>query len=398
MKNINEDLIKRSLLYMNYDSKKTLSENVEGVLLNEAKTDKSYFLAVLTHGPGDTSKQLNSQEILVGSEISKDGDFVDVKSGSINYRFDCKSKIFTSENIGVTNIFDHYNDTTWVSSSGKVKAGSEMENVLLTEYCLSKTDDEIADDTSWFWNFSFQNFWYKGLDSSGYWVELYNELNASGYQFKLLNKDKKATTDIKTATQMWWKNFIISRNLDKYPFITVGSPAIAYANLQKKYEGEKNLTNVILKMGKGFVGTDLMSLKNFLDTDWKAVPKKDEKVIDYTQEKKKTTIKSSWNEGCKGTYSMSCKTPEVGQAQQCLKDANLYPYRVDNKFGKLTRDAVKSKLGKSSFTDADLQTICKTKEGSGSSGDDLSDFNQDYNQEKGSDREKEDTTWTGDLY
>ena len=95
---------------------------------------------------------------------------------------------------------------------------------------------------------------------------------------------------------------------------------------------------------------------------------------------------------------MSCKTPEVGQAQQCLKDANLYPYRVDNKFGKLTRDAVKSKLGKSSFTDADLQTICKTKEGSGSSGDDLSDFNQDYNQEKGSDREKEDTTWTGDLY
>ena len=36
---------------------------------------------------------------------------------------------------------------------------------------------------------------------------------------------------------------------------------------------------------------------------------------------------------CKGTYSMGCITPEVGEAQQCLKDEGLYPYRVDNKFG-----------------------------------------------------------------
>jgi hypothetical protein len=88
----------------------------------------------------------------------------------------------------------------------------------------------------------------------------------------------------------------------------------------------------------------------------------------------------------------------LGKHNNVLKDQGLYPYRVDNKFGKRTKNAVNQKLGKSSFTDADLQTICKTKEGSGSSGDDLSDFNQDYNQEKGSDREKEDTTWTGDLY
>ena len=119
----------------------------------------------------------------------------------------------------------------------------------------------------------------------------------------------------------------------------------------------------------------------------------------YTQEKKKKggggnvpPVSSSWNTTCKGTYSMGCNTPEVGQAQQCLKDANLYPYRVDNKFGKLTRNAVNAKIGKSSFTDADLQTICKAKEGSGGN-----DFDRDMGVVS-DEKEKEDTTWTGDVY
>jgi len=109
-----------------------------------------------------------------------------------------------------------------------------------------------------------------------------------------------------------------------------------------------------------------------------------------------TTTSTGWNENCKGTYSMGCKTSEVGQAQQCLKDDGLYPYRVDDKFGSKTRDAVKAKIGKTYFTDADLQTICKTKQGGG--GDDLSDFNNDGNQEKGGNQELEDKTWTGDVY
>ena len=115
-----------------------------------------------------------------------------------------------------------------------------------------------------------------------------------------------------------------------------------------------------------------------------------------TTTKPKTTTNTGWNEKCKGTYSIGCKTPEVGEAQQCLKDEGLYQYTVDNKFGSKTRSAVYKKLNKSSFTDEDLKTICKTKQGGG--GDDLSDFNQDFNQEKGGNQELEDKTWTGDVY
>jgi hypothetical protein len=92
---------------------------------------------------------------------------------------------------------------------------------------------------------------------------------------------------------------------------------------------------------------------------------------------------------------MGCITPEVGEAQQCLKDDGLYPYRVDNKFGSKTRDAVKAKIGKTYFTDADLQTICKTKKGGG--GEDEYDFDKDMGGGSGQ-QEKEDTTWTGDVY
>ena len=371
----NTEYLKRILLNMNYDSKNTLSENVEKIMLNEAGIVKNF---TITRKTNPNSTALQDFTIPKGSPIIKRGS--DVEIGSANsatfFTYSCDDKNFRYEG-------------TLSGSAGAKYSNDELGDMLDNDYCRVKTDDEKADDT----------FWKKGEDPSGYWVELYNVLIASGYQFKLLNKDKKATTNIKIATQMWWKNFIINRNLAKYVIISVGEPTIAYATLQKKYAGEKDLTNVILKMGKGFVGSDFMSLKNFLDTDWKAVPKKDEKVIDYTQEKKKKggggnvpPVSSSWNTTCKGTYSMGCNTPEVGQAQQCLKDANLYPYRVDNKFGKLTRNAVNAKIGKSSFTDADLQTICKAKEGSGGN-----DFDRDMGVVS-DEKEKEDTTWTGNVY
>ena len=67
MKNINEDLIKRSLLYMNYDSKKTLSENVKRVLLKEA-----YTLSVITgngwNAPASSEKYTLDKYVLKHKE------------------------------------------------------------------------------------------------------------------------------------------------------------------------------------------------------------------------------------------------------------------------------------------------------------------------------------------
>ena len=378
----NIDNFKRILLNMNYDSKKTLSENVEGVLLNE-----SYPVKVITSGGWNGPDKGTNFSIDKYTLKHKDTNFVliDTKLNGflVTLRYTCGEQSLSIQ-ASPNNQF-----------TGTIIDSNSLEQKLEIDYCRKKGDDMLSDNM----------FWKKGEDLSGRWVELYNALLASGFSFKLLDKDKKATTDPKLAYQMWWRNFIINRNLGKYTFITFGSPATVYANLMLKYTGQKDLGRVTLKITKGYTDTDLMSLKAFLEKDWKTTSKKEEKVIDYTQEKKKsggsntnTSNQNStgWNTTCKGTYSMGCKTSEVGQAQQCLKDDGLYPYRVDDKFGSKTRDAVKAKIGKTYFTDADLQTICKTKQGGG--GDDLSDFNNDGNQEKGGNQELEDKTWVGDVY
>lgn len=395
----NNESLKRLLLNMKYDSKKTLSENLDRIILNEDKTNKSYLLAVLTNGPGDTSKQLKGQEIPVGSEISKNGDFVDVKSGSINYRFDCKSKIFTSTNIGVTKIFDIYNNTTWVSSSGKVKAGSEMEDVLLTEYCPSKPFDS---STHW-------------VKDQATWQALKNGLQWMLDQGYLCPGGKPCGQKIATDSS---DNWIVIDQVYFHKRKEYGAFAGAKCGVKAKLASGGQLSGAVKDKNDSW-HIDLFNTFLIDENDGNVkldIPKyvtkyvrctegskKDEKVVDKTksdvkttQTPKKTTVQSGWNETCQGTYSMGCKTPEVGRVQQCLKDQGLYPYTVDDKFGKRTRTAVYNKLGKSSFTDADIETICKTTSGGG--GEPQDDFDLDMGRRTGEEQEIDDKTWTGDVY
>ena len=383
MKNINEDLIKRSLLYMNYDSKKTLSENVDRVILNEATTGKEYILKMRYNNR--MSMALSTLKVPKGLPITKRGNVIEIGKPNTEhfYGYNCDTK-----NFGYMG--------SLTGSQGAAYEEDYFGKILDYYYCSGNPEEVDAAERHWDYKF--------GMGKSR-WADLWLTLGKNGYDFKLLDRDKKPTNDLAKAEQLWWKNFIINKNLSKYVFISFGKPTIVSANLQRKYAGESDLTKVILKMSKGYEGSDVMTLKQFLDTDWKAVPKKEEeKVIDYTQEKKKasgggtgggTGGGSKPKNECKGTYSMGCITPEVGEAQQCLKDDGLYPYRVDNKFGSKTRDAVKAKIGKTYFTDADLQTICKTKKGGG--GDDEYDFDKDMGGGSGQ-QEKEDTTWTGDVY
>lgn len=379
----NTEYLKRILLNMNYDSKNTLSENVERVLLKE-----THSLSVLTGG-GNNGPEPGEKYTLDKYTLKhKDKNFVlidtTINGFSMTLKYVCGEQSLTIQ-ASPNNQF-----------TGTILNGDPLEKELNLKYCLVKTDDDKADDT----------FWKRNDDPSGYWTALYRNLKGNGFAFKLLDKSGKETSDPKKATQMYYGMFIINRNLAKHTFIHWGSPATVFANLSVKYKGDSNINDVILKIIRG--GGGVITLTDFLRKDWKAeTPKKDsEPVIDYTKKggggtgnnntSNKTgngsPVSSGWNTTCKGTYSMGCNTPEVGQAQQCLKDANLYPYKVDNKFGKLTRDAVKSKIGKSSFTDADLQTICKAKEGSGGN-----DFDRDMGVVS-DEKEKEDTTWTGNVY
>jgi hypothetical protein len=67
-----------------------------------------------------------------------------------------------------------------------------------------------------------------------------------------------------------------------------------------------------------------------------------------------TPKKSSQFKVCTGTYSIGCKSQVIRKAQGCLG------ITADGLFGPETKNAVTSKLGRSSFTDADINTICGT--------------------------------------
>jgi len=187
----NIDSLKRILLNMNYDSKKTLSENVEGVLLNEA-----YPVKVITSGGVNGPEAGTKGSIEKYTLRHKDKNYVLVDTTlnkfPITLKYNCGEQSITIQ-ASPNNQF-----------TGTILDANTLEQKLEIEYCRGKGDDMVSDNM----------FWKKGDDLSGRWVDLYNVLIASGFAFKLLDKNKKATTDPKAATQMWFKNFIINRNLN----------------------------------------------------------------------------------------------------------------------------------------------------------------------------------------
>jgi hypothetical protein len=66
---------------------------------------------------------------------------------------------------------------------------------------------------------------------------------------------------------------------------------------------------------------------------------------------KKTT--SKWHH-CKDNYSKGCTSGVIGKVQACLN------VKVDDKFGPQTENALKNKTGKTTFTNADVDSICST--------------------------------------
>jgi hypothetical protein len=306
---INEDSIKKALLYINYDSKKTLSENYQASLLleQEVSYEGPYYPIPIVPG--------NSEKAGYGRwnyDISAGHHF---KSGSVGSKFTVNGTTTDSEgqNVVVVRANDlgikfRYNckDNTKDSYRFKFKQGDIYSKGRWNKNCCTKVQD---------WNIDYWN------DDDG--------------------------------TDNW----------------------------------------------------AIKDLGPLLYRDYCQAPEKNsEKVIDYTKKKTKTGGGGTgWNKACKGTYYVGCESTVVGQAQKCLKDQGLYTALVDNKFGKGTKDGIRKKLGKDTFTDSDLQTICNTTQGGGGTPTptptptETLDFDRDMNTVSVG-QNKQDTTWTGDIY
>lgn len=392
MKDINKDLIKRSLLYMNYDSKKTLSENLQLIKEEHVVTQTNYILKLKKPSPAGGTK--STITITKGSRITKNGDFINIDGNEATFNYNCNDSTFQSvSKSSLPLLRSMINNAMWTSDS------KELSTILDTNYCKkvvvdsgSKGNDNMVNDK--------------------YWEVLLKKLNDAGYLFK---------TGVATSTNLpiyWWGPFIIYRYGSNFITYTKGDSSgeakISSTSYSGKYAGQE-ITKIILSTNVVRFYGESPNLKEWIDylnpkkektKDWedgggvRNDPGKDKKP--QPSPKPQPKPKPDYVPGgggkneCKGTYSMGCITPEVGEAQQCLKDDGLYNYIVDNKFGSKTRDAVKAKIGKTYFTDADLQTICKTKKGGG--GEDEFDFDKDMGSRGGENQTIDDKTWTGDIY
>jgi hypothetical protein len=242
-------------------------------------------------------------------------------------------------------------------SGGSTYTNKELSDLMESKYCGvvagsgSKGNDNMAGEK--------------------YWGVLLERLNDAGYAFK-------ETTDVNTKNPLyWWGPFIIQRYGPN--FITYkkgdssGNAKISVLSYKGKYSGQV-ITDILLATTVIYFKDETPNLKEWIDYLYKTTEKT--KEIPGTGSKKQNEVpkgglqkypkdtKKSKGEfiDCTGTYTYGCKSPKIGEAQKCMKDQGLYSYKVDNEFGLKTYDAIKKKLNKTSFTDADVNVICGKKQ------------------------------------
>jgi len=199
--------------------------------------------------------------------------------------------------------------------------------------------------------------------------------------------------DAETANEQWWLNAFpclevsdsfespMTVNTDKYgnTFVVVNfkvKGAIkqfhilqngrVYTADTHKYTGKKvecagTKTTVVGESVKKKTVSEQADLGNvdLVDRDSVTIPDNNNNNNNNTSQPSAPSYKD-----CFGTYQKGCKSDVIEKVQGCLNDdkkLDLNPKLViDGKFGSKTKDALVQK-GFSTFTDSDVEKICKTK-------------------------------------
>ena len=372
---LNEDLnlIK---LFMNYDSKKTLNENVDSnklnLLLEEfdvkdfiAKHDYylssdsvySYVYNGLTFKPKG-NKGPKNWAYLVDKPFQDDDPLV----------FQCEpikvsgkyANLWEPEGLGT---FWGSNPLDW---KGKYKTyfNSDLVNLLKAHFCSSS---KVVDSST------------KEYNSKTHWVK-----NEAAWQ-TLLKKLQWMSNEYFgggkiTITEFWVAvdqvKFHKLKELGSFAEANCGAKANPASGGQ--YDGEDlfsfklkgtNIDAPITDFVTFYIRCEKGNKAETLGTGNK--PETQTKTQTQTQTKPKTTQtkpkttqtkpKVTFTE-CSNTYSYGCRSEKIEEAQKCLKDQGLYSYTVDGKFGSKTLKSIKSKLNKTYFTDSDITAICGRKQ------------------------------------
>jgi hypothetical protein len=121
---------------------------------------------------------------------------------------------------------------------------------------------------------------------------------------------------------------------------------------------QKNINSIFCSVKNGIIINPSSTFNNISWENWKTTYKPTDAEIEVA--KKSCKIVGGGYKPCSGTYSYGCKSDVIAKVQGCL--GGLVP---DGKFGPKTKAKLSAK-GFTSFTDADVEKICKTEEKLGS--------------------------------
>jgi hypothetical protein len=365
--------LERIMLFMNYDSKKTLSENLKPLhntqnnnILLEDKTGKllSQYRLSLKDNPYATA--LFSFQVPSGSSVvEKNGLIIITGKNGDKWSYTCGTKLFKYTGI--------------LTGSGAATYTSDfLSSELETNYCKKTEKDKKSGnwcpETEPCNGKNLQYKWENGDLYKGDWVN--GSMDGQGY-YKWSNGDSYLGS---------WKNrkmdgsgvYIYLANGSDYTgqfkndkFNGYGTYTSAEGNL---YQGTWKDDELILGNGKYSIETlnkwSKAGSNKKNDTKISGGGKGDENI----KTTKNDNTKVSKLKDCPtGPYSLYCKGDNVKKMQECLKKEGLYNYKIDGEFLKRTLEGVKKKLNKDTFTDEDIKTVCNTKKE-----EDKIDFNDPF--------------------
>lgn len=406
----NENL-KKIKLFMNYDSKKTLSENLQ--LLNEsAPTIDTNLGTVKLNQKADFENTVNNAPELrlkSGTVFTKKTNGTLVTSPNQAYQL-VSDTTGADRGSGVGTI-TYYCKTNNLDIKGRTDE-YKKDNLFIPENAMNEKEafQSLCNNTKVqgsggtpksTTNTAVKPGTTKAVSNVPYnahWEKLYELLKDLGVnpQYHLDDYQKGITG----AGGFWFGRFVINRFGS--PFVYWGRD-MKYKGVIKgggKYGGQP-LKDVMLNTNVD--GSSEMSLAAFVQRNFGGESKS---VSSQDAEKSKTigggntnqnisntkTNTSSWRNCSTGPYSFGCLGSNITKMQECLKAKGFYPYRVDDQFGSKTLKAVKKALGKNSFTDSDITTFCQTT--SKKQELDFDNPSQDIPKSDNQDT----STWAGDVY
>lgn len=362
--------IQRILLNMKYDSKKTLTENYNKVLLNEdAQMAESgiekYWNAFNSRlqTAGYPTKRIGENQSWVGSFIFyKVGDAlatITLKNGKVcSFK---QNKEYAGQTLDLVMGYDNCKTSNqsnllgWLGyytvqtgyktpAAAPAAAAASDSNKAKIEGSIFGTGDK--------WN---QELWEKFKSKA-------NEFLAGCKEY----------TDSKFSNDKRAKYLSCSNGMGLYAYETTGDEAVAKLNNKKWFStfsyGGESFDNYV---GKDETGAS-MSLGTFIRTTSYGKPStggggtKPGAVIGAQVGSTAPKVEAK---PCSGTFKQGCKDgggdTTIAKVQKCLLDKGMYktssgkPARVDGDFGSGTLAGIKQLLGKDTFTAEEVDTkIC----------------------------------------